>query len=42
MTKSFMICAAHPILFSDQIKKNEMSESCSKYGGQERCIQGFG
>jgi len=26
----------------DQIEKNEMDGACSKYGGQERCIQGFG
>ena len=25
----------------DQIKKN-MDGACSKYGGEERCIQGFG
>jgi hypothetical protein len=26
----------------DQIKKNEMGGTCGTYGGQERCIQGFG
>jgi hypothetical protein len=26
----------------DQIKKNQMGEACSTYGGQERCIQDFG
>ena len=26
----------------DQTEKNEMGESCSMYGGKERCIQGFG
>jgi len=26
----------------DQIKKNEMDGACSTYGGEERCIQGFG
>jgi len=25
-----------------QIKKSEMGGSCGTYGGQERCIQGFG
>ena len=25
-----------------QIKKTEMDRACSKYGRQERCIQGFG
>jgi len=26
----------------DQIEKNEMGIACSMYGGEERCIQGFG
>ena len=26
----------------DQIEKNEMGGACSMYGGEERCIQGFG
>ena len=26
----------------DQTKKNEMGGACSTYGGEERCIQGFG
>ena len=26
----------------DQIKKNDMSRSCSMYGGEKRCVQGFG
>ena len=26
----------------DQIKNNEMGRACNKYGGEERCIQGFG
>ena len=26
----------------DQIEKNEMGGVCSTYGGEERCIQGFG
>ena len=26
----------------DQIKKNKMDGACSTYGGEERCIQGFG
>jgi hypothetical protein len=26
----------------DKIKKNEMGEACSAYGGGERCVQGFG
>jgi hypothetical protein len=26
----------------DKIEKNEMVGACSKYGGGERCVQGFG
>jgi hypothetical protein len=26
----------------DQINKNEMGGACDTYGGQERCILGFG
>jgi hypothetical protein len=26
----------------DKIEKNEMSGACRIYGGEERCIQGFG
>jgi len=26
----------------DPIKKNEMGGACSTYGGEERCIEGFG
>ena len=29
-------------LSGDQIEKNEMGRACSAYGGEERCIQGFG
>jgi len=25
-----------------QIEKNEMGGACSTYGGEERCVQGFG
>jgi hypothetical protein len=25
----------------DQVKKTEMSRTCSTYGGEERCIPGF-
>jgi len=36
-----MIRTAHPILFGDQIEKNEMGGTCSVHGGEERHIQGF-
>ena len=26
----------------DKMEKNEMGGTCSAYGGEERCIQGFG
>ena len=37
-----MICTPHPVLFGDQMDKNEMDGACSAYGGQERPIQDFG
>jgi len=37
-----MICTAHRISFGVQIDKNEMGGTCSMYGGEERCVQGFG
>jgi len=30
------------IFLGDKIEKNDMGGKCSMYGGQERCIQGFG
>jgi len=30
-----MICTAHPILFGDQIEKEEMGRACSMYGGEQ-------
>ena len=41
ITKNLMICTPHPVL-SDQIAKSERSRVCSTYGGEERCIKGFG
>ena len=40
--RSLTICTAHQILLGDQIKKNEIGGTCNTYGGEERCIQGFG
>ena len=37
-----MICTHHKYSSSDQIEKNDMGGACSTYGGEERCIQGFG
>jgi hypothetical protein len=28
--------------WGDQVKKTEMGRTCGTYGGEERCIQGFG
>jgi hypothetical protein len=28
--------------WGDEIKKNVMGGECSMYGGEKRCIQGFG
>ena len=40
--KSLMICTTHQYCSGDKIEKNEMGGSCSAYGGEERCLQGFG
>jgi len=40
--RSFVICTPRLYLLGNQIKKNEMGGACSMYGGQERCIQGYG
>jgi hypothetical protein len=40
--RNFVICSPHPMCASDQIKKNYLGGECSMYGGEERCIQGFG
>ena len=40
--KSLMICTPHNNCSGDKIEKNEMGGACSTYGGERRCIQGFG
>jgi hypothetical protein len=37
----FYICSMQ-YCEDDKIEKNEMGGACSAYGGEERCIQGFG
>jgi hypothetical protein len=37
-----MSCTNPLYILGDQIKKNEMGRACSTYGGEPRCIQGFG
>jgi hypothetical protein len=32
-----MICTAHPIIFGDQIEKNDLGGACSTYG-ERRCV----
>jgi hypothetical protein len=41
ITRSFVICTAHQILFGRPNKKDELGTACSWYGGKERCIQGL-
>jgi hypothetical protein len=42
MNRIFIFVAFTKYHFGDKIKKNEMGEECSTYGGQEKCVQGFG
>ena len=37
-----MICTFIQYYLGDKIGKNMMGGACSMYGGEERCIQGFG
>ena len=37
-----MICTLIQYCVGDKSEKNEMGWACSMYGGEERCIQGFG
>ena len=41
MTRSFMICIAYKIFWSDQIKDNELGGACSTCGGEVRIHTGF-
>jgi hypothetical protein len=36
MTRSFMFCILHHILFGISKKKNEIGGACSLYGGEDR------
>ena len=38
----FMTCVTHLTFSGSQIEKNENERSCGTYGGEEKCIQGFG
>ena len=40
--RTLMICTAHTIFSVGKIQKNEMVGAFSAYGGEERCVQGFG
>ena len=37
-----MFCIHTKYYSGDQIEANEKGGACSMYGGEERCIQGFG
>jgi hypothetical protein len=37
ITRAFVTCMLHKILY-DQIKEDEMHGSCSRHGGDEKCI----
>jgi hypothetical protein len=40
--RNLMFCTPHPKFSSDKIEQNEMSGTCSAYGGGERRVQSFG
>ena len=40
--RNLMICIPHPLLFGDQIEKNETGGACRTYWREERFIQDFG
>jgi len=40
--RSATVRTPHQALFGDKIKKNAMRGTRGRYGGQERCKQGFG
>jgi hypothetical protein len=44
MKKGGDLCSVLLIRYylDDKIKKTEMDRACRTYGGEERCIQGFG
>jgi hypothetical protein len=37
-----MICILIQYCLGDKIEKNRMAMAYSAYGGEERCVQGFG
>jgi hypothetical protein len=37
-----MICTSHQILLGLSNQEEGDGEACSKYEGEERCVQGFG
>jgi len=39
---SAMVRTPHQALFGDKIKNNTMRGTRGRYGGEERCKQGFG
>jgi hypothetical protein len=39
--RSLMFCTPQQTVLGNQIQNTEMSRACSKYGGEERCLQGF-
>ena len=42
LSEELMSCTTSLYILGDQIEKNEMGRTCSTYGGEQRCIQGFG
>ena len=42
MARSLVVCNPYQIFFGDQIEKTEMGGACSTFGGEVKCMQGFG
>ena len=40
--KNFSLVGTFRYCSADQIEKNEMDAACGTYGGEGKCIQGFG
>ena len=42
LCRDYILCHVAAPCSGDQIEKNGKGGACSTYGGEQRCIQGFG